>query len=487
MNDYSRAHAVGSCMLALTLLFPACGEGPNANVTTTSGVPTLPGVAATPNAGAAGAGIGNVIGAAVAVAGSAAPATGFTPVTAATSGPGATPAGAAPGVSGQAAAGGAVAPSSDAWCGVKETLDARCTVCHNEMKVAGAPMSLKTYADLQAPAVSDPTKKVYDLVKLRVHDKTRPMPPQDPLTADQLTSLDAWVGGGAAASADPTCPDNKVLEKAASTWPTNCDETYKIYLGTKENPQSIPAGQEVHPQVMVQPPWGNEEIQAIAWHSLKDNIKVLHHWILYGPSGEFLFGWAPGKDDNEAIPSDVGVYMPGSTMRLDIHYNNVQGTAMEKDASGVEICALKKANFRPKTATTTNALSSFLINVPAKSTGVDVTAKCMHSGQPFRLLSVSPHAHKNAHHMKFTVTKASGQTIVMHDKDFNFEEQTTYPLTPPLEIVSGDQITTTCTFSNDTNQTITFGENTGNEMCFNFALYEPMGAITCGGVNVPTF
>jgi hypothetical protein len=68
----------------------------------------------------------------------------------------------------------------------------------------------------------------------------------------------------------------------------------------------------------------------------------------------------------------------------------------------------------------------------------------------------------------------------MHDKDFNFEEQTTYPLRPPLEIEMGDRITTQCTFDNDTNQTITFGENTGNEMCFNFALYEPRGAINCG-------
>jgi hypothetical protein len=91
--------------------------------------------------------------------------------------------------------------------------------------------------------------------------------------------------------------------------------------------------------------------------------------------------------------------------------------------------------------------------------------------------------------MKFTVKKASGMTIVMHDMPFNFEEQTTYPLMPPLEIVAGDEITTTCTFSNDTNQTITFGENTGNEMCFNFALYEPMGGLSCGagGGGFPRF
>jgi hypothetical protein len=93
---------------------------------------------------------------------------------------------------------------------------------------------------------------------------------------------------------------------------------------------------------------------------------------------------------------------------------------------------------------------------------------------------VSPHAHRTAKHMKFVVEKANGETIVMHDMPFNFEEQTTYALKPPVVIESGDRIITTCTYNNDTDRTITFGENTGNEMCFNFALYEPMGGLSCG-------
>ena len=67
-----------------------------------------------------------------------------------------------------------------------------------------------------------------------------------------------------------------------------------------------------------------------------------------------------------------------------------------------------------------------------------------------------------------------------HYKDFNFEEQTTYALMPPIVVESGDKVITTCTFDNDTDQTITFGENTGNEMCFNFAIVEPMDGLNCG-------
>lgn len=377
-----------------------------------------------------------------------------------------------------AAGGGAVPPATmgalapgeaDAlWCGVKRTVDSRCVVCHNEAKTAGAPMSLKTYADMLAPAVSDPTKKVFQVVGVRVHDKVRPMPPQDALSADQLSGIDKWVAAGAPSGADPTCAAQNPVETGSASaervWPTDCDETVTIKMSNGGAPQQVAAGQESHPQEQVAPPWGNEDVQAISWHAKTDNAKIMHHWILYGQNGAFLFGWAPGKDWNEPIPDDVGVFLPGQTMRLDMHYNNVQGTAAEKDDTSVDICILRKAHFRPKTAGTTNRLTQPLLNIPARATGVKMTGTCAHTGSPVNLLSASPHAHRTAKHMTFTVEKANGMKIVMHDMPFNFMEQTTYPMRPPIVVESGDRVITTCVYDNDTDRTITFGENTGNEI-----------------------
>jgi Copper type II ascorbate-dependent monooxygenase, C-terminal domain len=366
------------------------------------------------------------------------------------------------------------------WCDVQRTLDSRCTACHNEQKAAGAPMSLKTYADLQAPAYSDRTKKVFQVVGVRVHDTLKPMPPQEKLTAAQLSGIDAWVAAGAPAGADPTCAGGVPTPQVEDTWPEHCDAVYKILAAADGRKNTVAARSESHPQIAVRAPWGRERVQAIAWRAITDNTKVLHHWILYGPSREFLFGWAPGKDQNEPLPPDVGVFLPSSNMTLDVHYNNASGTQAEQDASGVEICVLKEANFRPKTATVTNRLQSSLISIPPHAVDHEITGTCTHSGMPVRLLSASPHAHRTAHHMKFTVVKANGMTISMHDDKFNFEEQTTYAMRPPVVIEAGDRIVTTCTFTNDTDRVITFGENTGNEMCFNFALYEPMGGLNCG-------
>jgi len=132
-------------------------------------------------------------------------------------------------------------------------------------------------------------------------------------------------------------------------------------------------------------------------------------------------------------------------------------------------------------------LGSFAINVPPKSKDVDVTGTCTFAGdQPITLLSSSPHAHQTAHHMKFSLERASGEKIVLHDRDFSFEEQGMYELPEPLQVSKGDKLITTCTFDNDTDKTITFGENTGNEMCFNFALYYPAGGLKCDRSGLPS-
>jgi hypothetical protein len=392
--------------------------------------------------------------------------------------------------SGPAKPDGSAASVADAgWCGVKRTLDGSCTVCHNEQKTAGAPMSLKTYADLQAPALSDKTRKVYQLVGVRVHDKAKPMPPQGALTAEQLNGLDTWVAAGAPAGTDPTCASTTkpAIEGPTSQdgwqWPSNCDATYKVLAHApsgNDAPYMVPANQEIHPQVSVAAPWGNEKLQAIAFRAITDNPKVLHHWILYGSNREHLMGWAPGKDHNAPVPDDVGMNLPGGQLTLDMHYYNLMNGQAEPDRSGVEICVLKPEHFRKNTAAVYGRFAQFSINLPAHSKDMDVTGTCTVGGNtPVTLLSASPHAHTFATHMKFSVQKASGETIVMHDKPFDFMEQTTYALEKPVVLNAGDKVITTCTFSNTSDATVTFGENTGNEMCFNFATYYPMGMLSC--------
>ena len=244
----------------------------------------------------------------------------------------------------------------------------------------------------------------------------------------------------------------------------------------------VPAGNEIHPKISVPAPWGSQNLQAIAFRSITDNPKVLHHWILYGPQREFLVGWAPGKQVISTTPADVGMNLAGGTLTLDMHYNNLQTSVDQPDRSGVEVCVLEPGHFRKNTAAVFMGFAQLGINIPAHSSGFEVSGRCTFNGSaPVTLLTASPHGHTLARRMTFSVQRQSGERVMMHDAPFQFDEQQSYALTPPVVLSPGDTVVTTCIYDNTSDRAVTFGENTDNEMCFNFASYYPMGGLSCRG------
>lgn len=407
---------------------------------------------------------------------------------------GSTPMGSAGGSDAGAKAPTPTAGGADSWCKAKAVFDSKCVSCHDGKGTAGAPMGLTSFADLTAAAVETKGKKVYQTVGDRVHSTSNPMPPKGTLTDAELAALDAFVATNPTGSSAPTCGSTATTPgadagtaPADADWPpAECDMVYKVLShgsGGMNTPYPVPAGQEIHPTVSVDAPWGNEDVQAIAFHPITDNKKVLHHWILYSGQGAFLVGWAPGDDVRKPYPDDVGMDMPkgAGSLRMDMHYFNTTGTKTENDNSGLEICIVKGDHMRPKHAAVTMGFTSFgPVLAPAGAVNAPSTGTCKVQGSNIHLLTAAPHAHKLAVHMKFTLTRASGETIVMHDKDFHFGEQGTYALEPEIVINTGDTVTTTCYYTNPGNTSVTFGESTTNEMCFNFAAYYPAGGLSCG-------
>jgi hypothetical protein len=373
------------------------------------------------------------------------------------------------------------------WCEVKTVLAQHCTACHKSGGVG--PFPLGTYEDLMRESPTFPGLKIYQRVGARMHDKKQPMPPSGVVNDAALSKVDSWIAGGA--RNDLRCPEFAGPVTDAAPWPEHCDATYRILAHAPTDtkaPYQVAAGLEIHPKITVDAPWGDEEVQAIAFRPITDNEKVLHHWILYASDQTFLNGWAPGKDEGDALPSDVGMYMPrgARSMFLDMHYYNREGTSPEYDRSGVEICTLKKPSFRPNIASVFRGFNSTggsdAVLAPAVTQNHTEEGVChVQTSKPVRLLTSSAHAHTYAVHMKFTVQKADGREIVMHDEDFAFEAQESRALEEPVTIETGDIVRTACTYDNDSARNIRFGENTVDEMCFNFAVYYPMGALSCRG------
>ena len=399
-----------------------------------------------------------------------------------------------------------IAPSSAlGWCDVQSIFTTHCSQCHGATPMYGAPMSLLTSADLSAPSKSDPTKKVYERVAVRIHDVQKPMPPTSakPALDDAARAmLDAWIAAGAPRGAAESCtpittgggamgtagggapvvtPVN-TGELDADGWPVDCGERYKFLShGTGNAKYTVPAGQPPYVNLSIPAPWGSGDKQALRFKPLVDNAKVLHHFILYGSDGSFVYGWAPG-DPGVTMPDGVGLLMPAGNYRLEIHYNNQTGSS-QMDGSGVEMCVAKTP--RPNDAAV-HWLGSLAISVPAH--GMQTLNSTCRPSLPkgsAHLISVSPHMHRTGVHAKMVLNRASGETVVLHDAPFDFDNQNKYMLpedgsAPDVEVRTGDTITSTCMFSNETSSAVRFGQNTENEMCFFFTIAWPIGQLVNG-------
>ena len=429
-----------------------------------------------------------------------------------------------PSAASAAAGGGTTLP-----CEVSQLMQTHCGACHGATPTSGAPMPLVTYADLLAPARSDASKKVHQLVAERIEERARPMPP-DPtkrLPDTAIAMFKTWSTSGALAGAACTNTGTTAANGGAAGGPAvnegvaamggekaaDIEECFELRahgqptVGDK-TPYKVPNG-ENYSIFTFKAPW-TKPVQGLRFRHLQDNPAVLHHWLLFaehaetadgsiapcdlgGPVGilcgaadtrSLITGWAPGRPDF-SLPPDVGLEMPGpgELLAVEFHYFNT-ANAMADDRSGVEICTSSK--FRKNTASV-SWLGTETIDVPPNSMGM-AAGTCtplragMNATDPINVLFSWPHMHKAGTHLKSIVNRAAGGTEVMYDGAFNFDFQTVYDT--PIKLMPGDTVTTTCTFQNSTNLPINFGQSTTAEMCFNFtyawpahALDNPGGAI----------
>jgi Copper type II ascorbate-dependent monooxygenase, C-terminal domain len=487
----SRAEARAAAhALALAACVFAAGCEPSEEESSDAGVST---VVTAPGAGAGGSGTSGVAPSPSPLGGVA-----TTPATGLIAGGGATATTGGSAGQGTPANPGAPSGAGSGWCQVKPVFDKYCVSCHDGQGTGGSPMGLTTFTDLSAVSKQYPGSKIFERVGVRMHATQNKMPPQGTVSPADLKLVDDWIARGAPGADAASCATASTGGMAGGAtggadepWPADCEKRYKILAhdtADATKPYRMAPGVEAHPGFTFDAPWGSDPVQGIAFRPVTDNKKVLHHWILYQNSGTraFLTGWAPGQDKSERkMRDDVGMYLPSGakSLYLDMHYYNLgSGAKEELDSSGVEVCVVSKAKFRPNTATVFMGFVGIgFPMVPANSTNYNLTANCtVNASSPVHLLTASPHAHKLATHMKFTA-KAGGQDIVMHDAPFDFNEQTSHPLSPEVVLNTGDTVTTVCTYTNPTNKAINFSENTDGEMCFNFAVYYPMGALSCGG------
>jgi hypothetical protein len=82
------------------------------------------------------------------------------------------------------------------------------------------------------------------------------------------------------------------------------------------------------------------------------------------------------------------------------------------------------------------------------------------------------------------VQRAAGGMETLLDRPFQFADRHNYRFDPPIVLHPGDVIETTCTFDNTTGTDVTFGQSASMEMCLQFAISYPAGALDNGVLSL---
>ncbi len=381
---------------------------------------------------------------------------------------------------GASSSGGGGGASTGLPCNVSAILQKNCATCHGATPSFGAPNPLVTYADLTKSGADG---KEYATVQKRMHATQGVMPPSpsSPLSAADLKTFDDWVAAGAPPS-DAACstdgadagpavkplsctPDQFIRSTTAFTMPPNTPDVYMCYGF------DVPTTAKRH---------------VVGFGPKIDNPKIVHHLLLFQADSSYgttpqqcsattsaqwrlVTGWAPGGPNMET-PPEAGFPEEGTThWILQVHYNNASGqNAGQVDKSGYDLCTTDK--LRPNDAAVM-APGTLKMTLPPRAT-TDITCNWspMLIGK-VHFFGATPHMHKLGTKMSTYVTHNGVKTKVVDQQNFDFNYQSAYPASVDLQ--DGDTVSTRCAWNNTTDQAVQWGENTGDEMCFNFIPYYP--------------
>jgi hypothetical protein len=376
--------------------------------------------------------------------------------------------------------------------------------------------------------------KMYQLARIRLNGEmgTAKMPQGGPLSDTQFTALNGWLTANAPAGTETTCtmtpamndpndptllpPDDGTTAVESKATTSQCDlpgardplvarEEGEVCYNFQAHGQSSPDDtskfdvplDESYNQFYYAVPWPAGSV-ATRFGSDFDNEPVLHHWLMFssispnppgtvatnvtgttlGENAELLAGWAVGGCTTDYGP-DIGTKLPddGAIMVQWHHFNSTGAPA--QDGSKVQICVVPAA--KRKNIAGLTFLGTEDIAIPGMGQGTASSDCTNNSGSDITILGFTPHMHTIGTHMQSIVMRANGgKTEMVFDKDFVFNEQVNYREAPFLVLKPGDTVRSTCTWTNPAPTPVGFGQSTHDEMCYQFTVAYPYGALNNG-------
>jgi hypothetical protein len=186
--------------------------------------------------------------------------------------------------------------------------------------------------------------------------------------------------------------------------------------------------------------------------------------------------YAAGVGSGELkLPEGVAMKLKkGQALFLGLHIYNATASPLN-GLSGLEILKVAASDVKHEADMFITGPLGFTLGAGKSTLNHTCTVE-----QEQTAFAIFPHMHQLGRHLKTTVVMG-GTEKVIHDAEYDFEEQYQLPIAP-ITLRDGDTIKTECTYQNDTGGPVNFGESSDTEMCFTILYKYPAGTTRfCSG------
>lgn len=371
-------------------------------------------------------------------------------------------------------------PDAVAWADdVAPILKERCVGCHMEGGIAPFAMTSHQMVRGWSPMIREvlltkrmPPGQIDGDYVDDFHDVSH-------ITAEETRALVRWIDQGAP------------LGDAGDPLAEHRPQTVKWSHGEPDlvipiPPQRIPATGVQDYRNLTVPLDLEEDIWVKAVEFEAGDPTVLHHIIAfaYGPNGvnEFevlnqgigLGAYAPGNEVN-TYPEESGFPLKaGGGLLLQMHYTTSGRETV--DASEIALYLWDEPPARPVLGGSAAELD---INIPPFEPRHEMTASATFRKDSY-LTMIGPHMHYRGYDARFRLVYPDGaEEEILNVPNYQFNWQKVYDFKEPKFLPAGTELVFTGTFDNsamnpfnpDPSQTLTWGEQTWQEMFFGFYRY----------------
>ena len=365
---------------------------------------------------------------------------------------------------------------------IARILQDRCVECHREGEIA--PFALTDYQEVVGWA---------EMIQEVVRDGR--MPPWHAseqygsfencrtLTNDEKDSIYAWVRAGAPEG------DAKDLP-VPRTWVTDWQlpRTPDFVAPLTNTPYRVPAEGEVRYQYFQIDPGFGEDKWVDAVEIQPGNRAVVHHVLMFvraaDDDGGNFRGGASGYDGVFVPGQRVRPYPAGTARRIaagsrlvfQVHYTPNGTEQLDQSRVGMTFVDRESVKFAVRTASAVDTE----LRIPPQAANHRVEATSAPLPKSARLLALNPHMHLRGKSILYEAVLPSGERTTLLDvPHYDFNWQTSYRFTDPLEFSEGTRLHCVAHFDNsadnlnnpDPTETVRWGEQTWDEMMIGYFDY----------------